>query len=293
MLIKQLFEKLDVANISQEVYRSSYNSVISILTRISNDNPDIITTNNYDSSVRYVQQYLESTLESILESYSLEGIQVLFASSNLKDDWEGQYRYDLKLIIILNKLVTTLARDCINCIYQFVSAAQEEEARVTKNDIESELSYRVGDDLSKIVEVFIHELSHASQFQKAKDSQNYRSYLEKSKELFWEKINNKNIPKHERDMLYYASPEEIGAYAQGFVSNYINTILRDQTPYDQILLIDEFLKYELSLGNLHKTTQYKEYYKNIHPKIFRRYLKKVYEGLASYKDILLKKLYAK
>ena len=121
----------------------------------------------------------------------------------------------------VNNIVKTLVRFIAN-----IAAREEDKLNtffsVTGDDIEDRFDISQIPALEEMTQVFVHELVHVVQHlkQSHRSTTEYRSYLTNDKKRFDDAIASSS---DEDAHLYYASPQEIPAFAHDIVSN----ILRD------------------------------------------------------------------
>jgi hypothetical protein len=151
--------------------------------------------------------------------------------------------------------------------------------------------------ITEMVRTFIHECVHVAQHlpqqQKQLDRTQYRSYLQKSKEDFenaYEKQNGKYVNPDLMYRLHASSPQEIGAFTHNLAMEMI-----DELGWDEYTDNPEYIE---RVDYIHLLGKVKDHLTNrgIYPKtpaevkVFRRYLKLVYQEVERYREWLLSKI---
>ena len=139
--------------------------------------------------------------------------------------------------------------------------------------------------VNRIVTIFSHELVHASQNVKGHKYEYKRGYIEPDKLKFFTALvkDQFNSPEEKQRTMdvYKSQPDEISAYATETASDLIYNIYK--LPIDeQKVAIDVFLK---TVSN-HTYSEFKGRIEPEYKKVYRRYLKLIYQELADYKDKL-------
>ncbi len=137
--------------------------------------------------------------------------------------------------------------------------------------------------VKKLTSLYVHEITHAIQFAKAAVDDTYRSYTEPNKAAFYAKLDQGIL-----DLDYYASPEEIDAYAHGRA---MELIQMSSAPPDSQEMLDHVtaqLKLLSSAGTSYE--KFRNSDKRINTRVVNRYLKKVYLELDDYRQHLQAKL---
>lgn len=122
----------------------------------------------------------------------------------------------------VNSIVTTLIRLMAN-----IASKSDDKFNtffnVTGDDIEDRFDMSQIPSLEDMVQVFVHELVHVVQHlkQSHRDTTEYRSYLTNDKKRFNDAIASSS---DEDAHLYYASPQEIPAFAHDIVSNILKSM---------------------------------------------------------------------
>jgi hypothetical protein len=138
------------------------------------------------------------------------------------------------------------------------------------------------DELIKaLVGNFLHELQHYLQSTKAnKDKSSkiysYRSYNNKDKQNFYDKINAGIL-----DIDYKTSPEEIDAFAIQAISEIISD-MKTYDSHEQRLYITNCFQTIAAIGKKYISDEFSD--NKIAIKSRNRYMKKVYSGLKEYAD---------
>lgn len=151
-----------------------------------------------------------------------------------------------------------------------------------------DLIYRsdLQDDIDNLSSTMVHELTHIVQHSsQSKYEKEYRSYLDKKKNEFWNLAVTPNSERSEEeskryDVLYYSSPQEIAAFSQQFALDLVNAYGIDE--YDTIeglqLVIKELDSREITstinrkmVSSFNKPDSKKEY------AVWKRYLKLIYQ----------------
>ena len=142
-----------------------------------------------------------------------------------------------------------------------------------KHENEMSITGAISTNLQQLVADFTHEMVHAIQHSRsAVDS--YRSYTTSQDEFY------KKLVDGVHDIDYYASPEEIAAYAHEEALSILQHI--DSLP-DPKQSLDTAMQQLVIINK-----NYKQFSKDnpIHRKVLKRYLKKVYLELDSYRDTI-------
>lgn len=128
-------------------------------------------------------------------------------------------------VIINVKFINSIVRTLIKFMANIV--AREDEPfdsffSVTSDDVEDRFDISQIPSSEEMTQVFVHELVHVVQHlkQSHRSETEYRSYLERDKNKFQSAMSKKLS---DADHLYYASPQEVAAFAHDIVSN----ILKD------------------------------------------------------------------
>lgn len=143
-------------------------------------------------------------------------------------------------------------------------------------------------DVKKVIldvaETLVHELVHVQQAvrqDKYKEVE-YRSYLDNIKDEM-KMLMFGTIDDYTRK-LYYASPQEIPAFANQLVVNLINQIEEKPKSPEFNQKLDELIKtgrfVDKNYEKYNNPDNYKEY------KVYKRFMKLVYQGLINYRDSL-------
>lgn len=173
--------------------------------------------------------------------------------------------------------------------------------------VESTLLYDNNKDLNKIADdpfvqqhinhltdTIIHELVHIKQHSKQpKDKPTeYRSYLTKNKEQFYNAV--KNLESQQDWKLYLASPQEIPAHAHNFALELIN-FLWDQ-PVDNIndkdiankliINIDDVFKWQNVIQGMQRHKMYQQFKTpgTTEYKVFKKFMTAAYKELQNFKN---------
>ena len=182
----------------------------------------------------------------------------------------GQYIEDTNTITIspkvLSKLITLLYK-------QFTD----------KIDVSTELDTIIG----YLTSVFLHEVTHATQVSHGQRYKYKRGYIEKDKIKFFTALIQDEFKSEEEKVraheIYKSQPDEIAAYAQEAASDLINKIHKLPVA-EQATAITVFLK-EISK----QATTYSDFKNRQEPgyeKVYRRYLKSIYQHLTDYQSSL-------
>ena len=152
--------------------------------------------------------------------------------------------------------------------------------------------------ISQLTSTIIHELvhvkQHAQQFLYAPSDKQleYRSYLNKDKNKFWDAI--KKLETQEHFDMYHASPQEITAFAHNLAIELIDTVTKglsidDIIERDAGNFVIKRLKRVLSdASNYEQMSTYSRYRSFNQPsnekqyKIFKRFMKLVYKEITNY-----------
>lgn len=150
----------------------------------------------------------------------------------------------------------------------------------------------------KLVETVTHELVHVfqntEQLRKKRTNIEYRSYLEKDPKKFQTAMKRKASIEDFR--IYHASPQEINAFAHNITSQILkNTDMKslilwsdmvDQSKYNKI--ISDYVA-----AHLQYTLEQRKNMTYIEQKVFKRYVKQVYQILQHYIETEQEKVYNK
>lgn len=180
----------------------------------------------------------------------------------------GQYIEDTNTITISPKVLSKL----ITLLYKHFTD------KIDTSEIATIIGY--------LTSVFLHEVTHATQVSHGQRYEYKHGYIEKDKIKFFTalvqgefKSEEEKIRAHE---IYKSQPDEIAAYAQETASDLINKI-HNLPAVEQVTAIDVFLK------EVPKQSTYSDFKNRSEPgyeKVYRRYLKSIYQHLADYKSSL-------
>ena len=136
--------------------------------------------------------------------------------------------------------------------------------------------------ITRLVGIFLHELQHSLQSYNANtDKQekifSYRSYTNKNKQAFYDKVNAGVL-----DIDYKSSPEEIDAHAVEDIAKVIAN-MKDFDTDDKKRYITKCFQTIASLGKKYITDKMAGS-NQIAIKCRQRYMKKIYKGLKDYLD---------
>lgn len=129
-------------------------------------------------------------------------------------------------ITINTKFINNIVKTLIRLIANIATKSDDKLNTffsVTGDDVEDRFDISQIPSLEDMVQVFVHELVHVVQHlkQSHRDSTEYRSYLTRDKKRFDAAIASSS---DEDAHLYYASPQEIPAFAHDIVSNILKSM---------------------------------------------------------------------
>lgn len=208
---------------------------------------DVIQKNSErdEITVRHeITNYLEPLLQKIAQKHSpgtpySEGITIEFMK--LRERSLGQAS---GMSIVINSEIVTKLLTNYN------------EGRPI-NAIISQLS-------TAIIHELVHVLQHVPQFNKQKYDTEYTSYAGTKDQMY------KELRDNTPGVLYYSSPQEIGAFAHNFAIQLLSSLRKNGLPNN----FNDLLKNKM----IEQMTE--PVYKKLSPSIIRRYAKKTYEELS-------------
>lgn len=122
----------------------------------------------------------------------------------------------------------------------------------------------ISDLASTIIHELVHVLQHIPQYDKQRYDTEYKSYAGAKEKMYQE------LRDGEPGVLYYSSPQEIGAFAHNFAIDLISKIKETGLPRN----FDEILRRRM-IGQMRPTV-----YNQLSPRVIQRYAKKTYEELS-------------
>lgn len=180
----------------------------------------------------------------------------------------GQYIEDTNTITISPKVLSKL----ITLLYK------HQTDKIDTSDVITIISY--------LTSVFLHEVTHAKQVSHGQRYEYKHGYVEKDKIKFFTALIQDEFKSEEErtraQEIYKSQPDEISAYAQEAASDLINKIF-NLSFNEQVTAIDVFLK------EIPKQSTYSDFKNRTEPgyeKVYRRYLKSIYQHLSDYKNSL-------
>ena len=180
----------------------------------------------------------------------------------------GQYIEDTNTITISPKVLSKL----ITLLYK------HQTDKIDTSDVITIISY--------LTSVFLHEVTHAKQVSHGQRYEYKHGYVEKDKIKFFTALIQDEFKSGEErtraQEIYKSQPDEISAYAQEAASDLINKIF-NLSFSEQVTAIDVFLK------EIPKQSTYSDFKNRTEPgyeKVYRRYLKSIYQHLSDYKNSL-------
>ncbi|MGZ8924350.1 MAG: hypothetical protein ACXW2E_00570 [Nitrososphaeraceae archaeon] len=251
---------------------------------------------------------LESRIQSKLwGSYKQIGLHsIKFVNFTDNANGKAQGRTILLNAYLLQNLIDSIVIDIKRNVNDIDITNFDEVFSIIPNYTPSRKTW---DILKTIANTCIHELVHVVQDYKQSHRTKqghypeYRSYLTKHKKEFAKAVEAVLSDVTEQDsMIYRASPQEIAAFAHNMAIDLID-IATDDTPIDEmrsknevngaIINLDDIIKYS---GNYSASPKFKQYLifnnkKNPqHYKIYKRFMKRVYQEIMQYKTKLQQRL---
>ena len=180
----------------------------------------------------------------------------------------GQYIEDTNTITITPKVLATL----IKLLFSHYTS------KINMSDVKT--------TVDQITSIFLHEVTHAIQVSHGQRYEYKHGYIEHDKiKFFTALVQDKFNSEEERQRaneIYKSQPDEIAAYAQEAATGLISKI--HKLPHEeQVTAIDVFLR-ELPKQNTY--TDFKNRSNPRYEKVYRRYLKLIYQTLDNYKSSL-------
>jgi len=233
---------------------------------------------------KWLEQYLRDIFETVGNEFfknwehRRNGVKVWF--EKIKDKHNGEWWRNTRNIFINRKFLDTLTNQFVEDFSQaFLDSGYDEQVRL-------DLPSGADSTLEQIIEIFVHEITHAHQdYRVKKDNvQTTYSYLIKNKKKYYEMI-DKEIGEHWE--AYLANPKEIEAFAQELVHRMLKHSNLDEPEYEMLAIKDFLDDFEASVK---WDSGYYEKFKGSDKRVFiktrQRFLKKVYKELHQrYDDI--------
>lgn len=305
-LLELITESISVSQHTSTVRSTIGPAILKIITTQYNKQP----LANKDEVVRVESIYrnkfkdtLVDILSNLTKQFTKNEVNVEFRNIG---EGTGAYLEDENTIVIHNSIISSLVRAAL----VFHKSKQDN----TLNDKTLQFVNGTKDQaILSLTNIFLHELTHAIQVQSGGRFEYKHGYVEPNTKKFFtamaadkydpEQVKKdaqklysdpKDIEQYIKDKedeakrnkdIYFSQPDEISAYAQQRAVELINTIYK-KTPQEQIAVVNALLKDIASQSSKH---QYSDFGKNVDPKykkVYKRYLKLVYQELSKYKDIL-------
>lgn len=208
---------------------------------------------------------LQSTFANYKNNIGLTNVNIDVVGG----DGGAEYEYETKTITI------TVSHDDISVISELIDEYSEDYYELKTNE---EFIEAINYLTRQFCALFLHEAQHALQdYQSNYNSTAYRSYTNKNKSNFYDKINNGIL-----DIDYYSSPEEIDAHAVQRISDVISQ-MKDFDSEEQRRYLTNCFQTIAALGKKYITTTMAGT-NQIAIKSRNRYMKKIYIGLKDYLD---------
>lgn len=156
--------------------------------------------------------------------------------------------------------------------------------KLTEGSLEKYLSNIASSYIKPIVSTFLHEATHLKQITSQADGieMEYRSYLEPNVEKFIASIGDMIASgDNKAEEVYYASPQEIAAFATTTASEFISDVSKDRTIWDDREKLVSSKTTILNTISGYIMDEYKGYFNKSDDKlrysIFKRYIKILYK----------------
>ena len=205
----------------------------------------------------------------------LDGVSIVF--TKIDDGGVADYEKESHVIRISIQYIGKISTLITATMAEFDANDVDKirTAELKKND-------RLMSWISTIAGLYVHEITHAIQFGRARIPDSYRSYSERNKKKF-----DAKLKRGELDGDYYASPEEIEAYAKQEALKLISAISNKSTDKDVVSKLTNIMR------NIHTQGTYYSGFDDLtadmNLKIKRRFIKKMYQELDSYRQHLIDK----
>lgn len=274
MKLSPLFERISLVPKAKQL---SFDAIESMRVPVANKIIDIEDQLNTDASEQSTQAEFRQDIATVAKAVApiviaelkkiigaLGGQGITFRFKKL-DSGKAEYDHDERLITFAPVTIGAFSKG----IVQELGKGTDPNRLLDKQAVQ--------DGFGRLVELLVHELVHGEQFSRSKIQYPYRSYLMKNKDEF-----------HAHDQLdapYYASPEEIGAYAQQQALVLIrNVSAASGSKQEKIAAVTQLMQ---SLST--KDTDYdmfKQFPGKLGYQVRNRYIKKIYAELEAYRDSL-------
>lgn len=296
-----LTERISTASIGRTVQKLIYNLFPKELEKFYKENVKHMSWFHYEKDPDYkiseaerkedkkrTREYFEKFLKNIYEEEGnkemkkwngrFNGFRVWFEiPERNQGKADGVWYGSVRNMFINPKYMDDLVEAINDYLYQgFMDSGYD-------RSINCQLSTRMEDPLHRINEIFVHELAHAYQtHQEHEGAQStYRSYLLKDKKKFYAYLDGAMQYKG----FYYASPQEIEAFAQETVHRALHHTNHEDLDYE-VQYLEDLIKYFDSTvnDNDERYKSMKDTNNKILQKVRKRFLKKVYVELVSVYD---------
>lgn len=242
----------------------------------------------YSDAVRPGMPILKARVENIiqfcLEDHDFPNTKVIFTELNS----DGNYS-ELNSSLTSRESLIQLNVKYYTALEHFVfNKLKSKPKDITFNNFKYELSPGVKNFINIIMPVIMHEVTHWSQWENTSirgksGFEHYRSYMIKNIHVFrlLLRTTEKSL---EKRMAYLASPQEIDAFAKTMVYSWMSKVLDVDKNIDAdlaIKVLDEVIKVFPKLVTRDLGNEYKNKFANKYPKIYQRFVKKVYQELMS------------
>lgn len=261
-----LSERISLSNLAPELNKSLHNAVMDVF-----NTPPHTPVSKMDMQfmVKYNTLFVNA-IKPIL-TYHAKQITDTDVTIQFKSlaQGTGQYIEDTNTITIAPKVIAKL----ISLLFKHYTD------KIDTSDINIIINH--------ITSVFLHEVTHATQVSHGQRYEYKHGYIEKDKIKFFTALIQNEFKSEEEQIrareIYKSQPDEIAAYAQETASDLIGKIHK-LSPQEQSTAINVFLK-EISKQSI-PYSDFKGRSEPGYEKVYRRYLKSIYQHLDDYKSNL-------
>jgi hypothetical protein len=277
MRLRELItESISVAQHTAIVRSTIGPAILKIITTQYNKQP--LTDNAEMVRVEKVyrakfEDMLSMTLIKLAKQFTKNEVNVEFRNMS---KGTGAYLEDENTIIIHNSIISSFIRSALVFHKSKQSNALDSKTLQFVNGTKDQA-------IISLTNIFLHELTHAIQTQSGGKYEYKHGYIEPNKIKFFTAMAGDNPDTQKSKDIYMSQPDEISAYAQQKAVELINTIYK-KPPQEQLAAVNALLK---NISTHRTPHQYSDFGKNIDPKykkVYKRYLKLVYQELSRYKE---------
>jgi len=274
-----LSERINVASIASRATPTVVAALDQDITDYYNttSHPGYETRPQYLRFARRVRACLLDQLSILVRSFPVEdsvkdAVVVRFIELDAGD---AEYDHETNTISLHMDYLARIVKQ----LYSILQDYEDRDLTKIRSTILSQRSMIV-QQIADMVEVLAHEFVHTIQFKRSQiGDYGYRSYTMRDKNKFWDHINAGNLDAH-----YFASPNEIGAYAHQHATKLLGEIKQNASNVDQLKQVNQLIAkinrsgtHYQNMDQFPKTTQHL---------IKKKFLTLVYKELDDYRQEL-------